>query len=502
MDINALNNVFFASNTAGLGVCNKTEPKTFDKVQSETLNTTTDNNISPEYDVMGSVDDRDFKDTLAEKTSNNTTVEKASDESGENTDNKSVNETESDNAASEGTLERLIYLEQNNLLGVGGSAGDEVSRVVGEMQSSMPGAEGQTVPGMETGKDALLNQAQNGEQLAGALQDTLTDGEQKTNEGIEFISQGNEQANHPDLSGQAAIEAAVQAKVKTGQDSGQQQNQSTQQLGSGLESGQTVRNNQQQELNLGEEKLLSNMTAEQASVKTEEQKGQQADTLSNTLQNEDFGSPAQRWAGQKSEAKTDSGNDLLSTANEGGQIFAAANEQKPANTVMQNFENNNGDFTAQFGKAVSEQIQASISNSVKQGENKITINLNPPELGRVSIKLQEENGQITGLLEFSKPETKSEVQQLLPQLVKSLQDSGVAVKKLDVVQTSIDNSTTYQQYRDNAAGEGAFNQQQFGQNQTGNIGSGYDWVTGKSDYTGDDYFAESYINDETMNVLV
>ncbi len=169
--------------------------------------------------------------------------------------------------------------------------------------------------------------------------------------------------------------------------------------------------------------------------------------------------------------------------------------------VSKTLQPNQGLFNKGVFDKVGEQLQDSISNSVKQGQSELTVRLNPPELGRVIIKLQQENGQVTGSLEFSKAETKAEAQQLLPQLVRNLQDSGIAVKKLDVVQTQIDNSGQ-QQFREHVAGDGLAYQQQFGQGQSDNYGLGYDWTSAEPAYTGIESLSESYISDQAVNILV
>jgi len=158
-------------------------------------------------------------------------------------------------------------------------------------------------------------------------------------------------------------------------------------------------------------------------------------------------------------------------------------------------------FDKEVFDKVGEQLQSSISNSVRQGDSEVTVRLNPPELGQVVIKLQQQNGQVTGSLEFSKAETKDEVQQLMPQLVRNLQDSGIVVKKLDVVQTHIDNSGQ-QQFREHVAGDGLAYQQQFGQGQSDNYGLGYDWMSTEPVYAGIESLSESYIGDQAVNILV
>jgi flagellar hook-length control protein FliK len=82
---------------------------------------------------------------------------------------------------------------------------------------------------------------------------------------------------------------------------------------------------------------------------------------------------------------------------------------------------------------VSESIQSSFSQ--QQRNQQITVQLNPPELGKVSIKFQEQNEQITGLLEVSKTQTRIEIEQAIPQILRDLQDSGIQIKRLDVILT-------------------------------------------------------------------
>ncbi len=87
---------------------------------------------------------------------------------------------------------------------------------------------------------------------------------------------------------------------------------------------------------------------------------------------------------------------------------------------------------------VSEQIQSSIQGSLRQGDQQITVRLNPPELGKVLIKIHERGSQVTGLLEVSKSQTKYEIQQALPEIIQNLQNLGIQVKKIEVILTGPD----------------------------------------------------------------
>jgi len=84
-----------------------------------------------------------------------------------------------------------------------------------------------------------------------------------------------------------------------------------------------------------------------------------------------------------------------------------------------------------FGN-IGDQIIDSIRASLQQADNNITVRLNPPELGNVLVKLQEQESEITGLLQVSKAEIKYEIEQELPQIIRALTDNGVQIKRLDV----------------------------------------------------------------------
>jgi len=127
----------------------------------------------------------------------------------------------------------------------------------------------------------------------------------------------------------------------------------------------------------------------------------------------------------------------------GEQVSTAAQGAKAGGNVS------GGDGSA----TVSEQIRESISSSIVAGDQQVTIRLNPPELGKVVVRFQEQDDQITGLLEVSKAETRVEIQQALPDILRNLQGMGVHVRRLDVVLTG-------EHERQGTGGESAGNQQE------------------------------------------
>ncbi len=83
-------------------------------------------------------------------------------------------------------------------------------------------------------------------------------------------------------------------------------------------------------------------------------------------------------------------------------------------------------------QSVSEQIRDSLHASLDRGERQVVIRLRPPELGSVLVRFQEQNEQIHGILEVSRSDTRQEVEQALPQVLRSLQEAGIQIRKFDV----------------------------------------------------------------------
>lgn len=111
------------------------------------------------------------------------------------------------------------------------------------------------------------------------------------------------------------------------------------------------------------------------------------------------------------------------------------------------------------GTGVSEQIQESIQTSLRPGSQNVVIRLNPPELGKVAIKFSEQADGITGLLQVDKPQTRYQIQQELPELIQNLQNSGIAIKRLEVVLTNSQEQYTSKD-QSSTAGQNSFSGQQ------------------------------------------
>ncbi len=151
---------------------------------------------------------------------------------------------------------------------------------------------------------------------------------------------------------------------------------------------------------------------------------------------------------------------------------------------------------------ISEQILASIHGSLRQGDQQITIHLNPPELGKVFIKFDQQQNQITGLLEVSKAQTRVEIQQALPQIIQTLADSGIQIKRIEVVLTDQSDQNAY---KDQSLQDGPPDQHGFtdGANPENSLtnppGSR---PTGNSSYQSSPEQQQMFITESSINMLI
>jgi len=185
-----------------------------------------------------------------------------------------------------------------------------------------------------------------------------------------------------------------------------------------------------------------------------------------------------------------------------GQIFSHDSAQTHA--VEQSFispqvvKPSGNASTPDVSVSIGAQIQGHIQNSLRQGEGEITIRLNPPELGKVFVRFQERDGQITGLLEVSKAQTRYEIEHALPQIVRNLADCGIDIKRLEVVLTD---QSEQQAYKDQSLQDGSFQPHGFSEgNRQGDTPSN-GWLKSDSSYQ-DVSEPQVQFTDDSLNMLV
>ncbi|MBN2183402.1 MAG: flagellar hook-length control protein FliK [Sedimentisphaerales bacterium] len=160
------------------------------------------------------------------------------------------------------------------------------------------------------------------------------------------------------------------------------------------------------------------------------------------------------------------------------------------------------DINTDVGRQILESIRSSLQ---EEGAGKqIIVRLNPPELGQVSIKFEDRNAELTGLLEVSKTQTRNEIEQVLPQIIRNLSDSGIDIKKIDVVLTSngqmkqeaqTDQSFLSDGQQHNSGEQGLF------ENNRDTSGV-HEWLAHSINYGNDSRGQASLAVDNSINVLI
>jgi flagellar hook-length control protein FliK len=182
------------------------------------------------------------------------------------------------------------------------------------------------------------------------------------------------------------------------------------------------------------------------------------------------------------------------------QILFSNENVKAGNYMRQSSAN---DASANVGKQIFESIQSSLANPA--GDKQVTVRLNPPELGKVFIKFQEQENQITGFLEASKTQTRIEIEQALPQIIRNLSDSGINIKKLEVVLTSGENQEQ-EILKDNLF----YNGEQY-QHDSGNptmyeseydMGGIHDWMASNISHESNSGLQDAIAVDNSINILI
>ncbi len=148
---------------------------------------------------------------------------------------------------------------------------------------------------------------------------------------------------------------------------------------------------------------------------------------------------------------------------------------------------------------ISEQILGSMHTSIRQGNQQITVHLNPPELGKVFIKFDQQENQIIGLLEVSKAQTRVEIQQAIPQIIQNLANSGIQVKRIEVVLTNQSDQNAYKE-QSLQDGQHSFNDSANPENSSNNPpgDNSYLWQS----YQGTTEPQQMLVTDNSINMLV
>lgn len=105
-------------------------------------------------------------------------------------------------------------------------------------------------------------------------------------------------------------------------------------------------------------------------------------------------------------------------------------------TVAQSMQNNPGNRSVNVGNTqaarVLSQVEQGVFSAMADGTKRLTLNLNPVELGAVSVMLSSKNGEVSATLKPERMETAAMLAQQVDALKANLEQQGIKVDKVEV----------------------------------------------------------------------
>lgn len=154
------------------------------------------------------------------------------------------------------------------------------------------------------------------------------------------------------------------------------------------------------------------------------------------------------------------------------------------------------------GASLPRQVTDSLIDSAKlyrAGRNsRIEVRLSPPELGKVAISIRKQGNTIEGVLSVERPETRRALEDVAAQVIRGLADSGVNVRRIQVVQTGQETGARGDTQEE--AGGQLGNQGRHGERSSGSDSASYDIPA--SDRDEDPDAVQQSVEDGALNLLV
>lgn len=97
----------------------------------------------------------------------------------------------------------------------------------------------------------------------------------------------------------------------------------------------------------------------------------------------------------------------------------------------------------------AEQIAQSLPAGPVRADQQIRLTLTPPELGTVRITFRQQEGEIIGVVEAQKAQTRRDIEESMPQLMSAMQNQGLQVRRIEVVQWNTPQQGTRDQLSEN-----------------------------------------------------
>lgn len=128
--------------------------------------------------------------------------------------------------------------------------------------------------------------------------------------------------------------------------------------------------------------------------------------------------------------------------------YAAAQAMQAAHTAQNTTDVQDPSAVAPIGRQVAQQVEQGMLSTVKGGGTRLDLQLNPQELGSITVSLSVRNGEVSAVIRSEKSETNDMISRQVDAIRMNLEQQGLKVDKLEVRQETRQeqNSASWQDF--------------------------------------------------------
>lgn len=128
--------------------------------------------------------------------------------------------------------------------------------------------------------------------------------------------------------------------------------------------------------------------------------------------------------------------------------YAAAQAMQTAHAAQNTTDVQDPSAVAPIGRQVAQQVEQGMLSTVKGGGTRLDLQLNPQELGSITVSLSVRNGEVSAVIRSEKSETNDMISRQVDAIRMNLEQQGLKVDKLEVRQETRQeqNSTSWQDF--------------------------------------------------------
>ena len=128
--------------------------------------------------------------------------------------------------------------------------------------------------------------------------------------------------------------------------------------------------------------------------------------------------------------------------------YAAAQAMQAAQAAQNTSDVQDPSTVAPIGRQVAQQVEQGMLSTVKGGGTRLDLQLNPQELGSITVSLSVRNGEVSAVIRSEKSETTDMISRQVDAIRMNLEQQGLKVDKLEVRQETSQeqNSASWQDF--------------------------------------------------------